>query len=312
MEIDLKGLRAFVALSKDLSFTQTAARMLIPQPRLSLRIRGLEDQLGFRLFDRTSRRVQLTAQAQQLLPLVTTLLAELERLETEARKIRYVAGSSITIGAVDYARPLKSRILGTFMRKHPSIAVEIDTIRSISEGLGKLVNGAWDMALILENDQLPVPPEFETLTLARLPIGLLMTAESARSVTGFVPLQQLKGSRVAIFRREASPLLYDQLEDILYSAGAKLIHLPEASQTGLIEFVQETALPSICARWWMDEADAPKGLVHLPLEGYELTMACLLVRRRGLASRSNDQFWKVAQKLIANTGPAPSIQNPNQ
>jgi DNA-binding transcriptional LysR family regulator len=301
VDIDLKGVRSFVALTEDLSFTQTAARLLIPQPRLSLRIRALEDQLGFRLFNRTSRRVQLTAQGARMLPHAIAILEQLEQLEGEARKIRYVAGSSVTIGAVDYARPLKSRIVGKFMLEHPAIAVEIDTISSNSDGLGKLVDGAWDMALILENEQRPVPPEFETLCLARLPIGLLMPEAASPGGDGHFDPRHLKDQRVAIFRRDASPLLYDQLEDILYSSGAKLIRLPEASQTGLVEFVQETGLPSICARWWIDPSDAPNGLVHLPIKGCDVSLSCMLVRRRGLASRSNEHFWKVARKLVGQS-----------
>ena len=57
---ELHDLQAFVAVAERNSFRQAAADLFLSQPALSRRIEKLEDALGVKLFERTTRRVQLT------------------------------------------------------------------------------------------------------------------------------------------------------------------------------------------------------------------------------------------------------------
>ncbi len=59
-ELELRDLRIFLALAEELHFGRTASRLFLSQSRVSQAIRSLEDRMGARLFDRTSRRVALT------------------------------------------------------------------------------------------------------------------------------------------------------------------------------------------------------------------------------------------------------------
>ena len=76
--MDLRQLRFFVAVATDLSFTKAAKRLHVSQPPLSHQINLLEAELGTRLFDRTSRSVQLSDTGKALLP---HAIAVFERLE---------------------------------------------------------------------------------------------------------------------------------------------------------------------------------------------------------------------------------------
>ena len=83
--IELRHLRAFVAVAEDLSFSKAAQRLFITQPALSRQIRGLERLVGCALFRRSTQRVELTLAGESLLARARALLADLDDAVTAAR-----------------------------------------------------------------------------------------------------------------------------------------------------------------------------------------------------------------------------------
>ncbi|HEU4964348.1 MAG TPA: LysR family transcriptional regulator, partial [Bacilli bacterium] len=59
--MDIKHLRTFVMMARELNFHRTAERLYLAQPTVSLHIRQLEEQAGYQLFERSGRRVRLTS-----------------------------------------------------------------------------------------------------------------------------------------------------------------------------------------------------------------------------------------------------------
>ncbi|WP_069811076.1 LysR family transcriptional regulator [Streptomyces sp. TP-A0874] len=74
-DIDPRLLRAFVMVAAESNFTRAAARLHTAQQALSRDVRRLETALGTRLFDRTTRKVALTAEGERLLPYAERVLA---------------------------------------------------------------------------------------------------------------------------------------------------------------------------------------------------------------------------------------------
>lgn len=58
--MDLKVLRSFVEIAREQSFTAAAERLFVTQPTLSRQIADLEEELGQKLFNRTTRSLELT------------------------------------------------------------------------------------------------------------------------------------------------------------------------------------------------------------------------------------------------------------
>ena len=85
--IELRHLRAFVAVADDLSFSRAAQRLFITQPALSRQIRALERLVGCDLFRRSTQRVQLTLAGEALLARARTLLTDLDDAVTAARSV---------------------------------------------------------------------------------------------------------------------------------------------------------------------------------------------------------------------------------
>src|ERR1700722_6715842 len=65
--MELRHLRYFVAVAEQLSFTKAAQKLRLAQPSLTRQVRNLEDEIGVRLFDRSSNRLALTEEGRLFL-----------------------------------------------------------------------------------------------------------------------------------------------------------------------------------------------------------------------------------------------------
>ncbi|GAB3630575.1 HTH-type transcriptional regulator GltC [Pandoraea terrae] len=87
MDLNLRDIRAFVAVAHAGNFTRAAARLHLSQPALTVQIRRLEEIVGVRLFDRDSRNVALTPAGRDLLPLLQKSLNDMEHVLIDARAL---------------------------------------------------------------------------------------------------------------------------------------------------------------------------------------------------------------------------------
>lgn len=84
--VELRELEVFLVLSEELHFGRTAQRLFVTQSRVSQTIRAMEERIGGRLFDRTSRSVSLTPLGVQLRDDVRPAYAQIKRAVARARK----------------------------------------------------------------------------------------------------------------------------------------------------------------------------------------------------------------------------------
>ena len=77
MDFTSRQLRAFLLVAEHRSFSRAAEAMFLTPSGISVLIRELETQLGFRLFDRTTRHVTLTTQGESWAPVVRRTMDEL-------------------------------------------------------------------------------------------------------------------------------------------------------------------------------------------------------------------------------------------
>ncbi|GHE96863.1 LysR family transcriptional regulator [Streptomyces longispororuber] len=76
--VELRHLRGFLAVAEELNFTHAASALGVGQPALTRTVRSLEEALGTRLLDRTTRRVELTGAGRRLRDDLAPLLARLD------------------------------------------------------------------------------------------------------------------------------------------------------------------------------------------------------------------------------------------
>src|SRR3569832_1131870 len=95
--IELRHLRYFVAVAEELHFGRAARRLGIAQPPLSLQIQRLEAELGVSLFDRASRRVELTAAGRTLLEDAKRVIEDFYAATDSARRVARGEQGSLTV-----------------------------------------------------------------------------------------------------------------------------------------------------------------------------------------------------------------------
>src|SRR3954453_19613668 len=126
MDFNARQLRAFLLAAQHHNFTRAAEALFITPSGLSVLIRELESQLGFRLFDRTTRHVVLTSHGRQLLSVARRSLDDIERAVSEIGETAREANQTLSVGAglLTAANVLPSAI-AEFAVQRPDVRIQL-------------------------------------------------------------------------------------------------------------------------------------------------------------------------------------------
>lgn len=120
MDLNLRQVRAFVAVARLGSFTRAAVLLHVAQPTLTVQIRKLEEALTVRLFDRTSRSVALTQIGRDLLPVLGRLVQDLDGVIAEVRSHGAGYQGLVRVAALPTAAAaMLPKAIGSFRLMHP-------------------------------------------------------------------------------------------------------------------------------------------------------------------------------------------------
>ena len=105
MNITSRQLKAFLLTARHKSFSRAAEQLCITQSGMSVMVRELESQLGFRLFERTTRKVKLTEFGSKFLPVANRCLLELETAAVNIRSSASAAHGRFTVVEAEIWQP---------------------------------------------------------------------------------------------------------------------------------------------------------------------------------------------------------------
>jgi len=146
-------LRAFLALSRHLHFREAAAALRMSQPALSGSVAALEEALGTRLVERTTRRVLLTPAGERVAKRAEAVLAELERLVDEVSAVRGPLAGPLRLGVIPTVGPyLLPAVLPRLTREFPQAELSVRE-QQTEQLIADLVAGHIDAAVLA----LPAP-----------------------------------------------------------------------------------------------------------------------------------------------------------
>jgi DNA-binding transcriptional LysR family regulator len=172
MNVNLAQLSFVDAVASERSFTAAADKCHVTQPTLSGGIRQLEEELGGRLFERTTRSVRITEFGQQLLPYVREVLNAQRMLVSQSKTFLHPAQRLIRVGTSPLINSaLIGVLLEPFRRTNPNVEIVLremnmtDLHRMLDAGLLDYVLGVvdvhkarWRATPLYEEPLLFIPP----------------------------------------------------------------------------------------------------------------------------------------------------------
>lgn len=132
--MELRQLRYFVSVARELNFTKAASRLRVAQPALSRQVRQLEDELGVALLKRGSRGVQLTEAGALFLDEAAALIAQSENAVHRIRSDDHARQGRINVGYVwGLFHTLVPQWMARFRRQNPGVAVNLLDLTAIQQ-----------------------------------------------------------------------------------------------------------------------------------------------------------------------------------
>jgi DNA-binding transcriptional LysR family regulator len=148
VDLDTRLLRAFLTVAEELSFTRAAQRLFLAQQALSSQVQQLESRLGLRLFERTTRKVALTAAGERLLPHARTALAALDAASAELDALKRAERTTLRVGMSGTAMvALVGETIRRFSERHPDVVLAVSNT-PLNQPSGGLREGAADVAFV--------------------------------------------------------------------------------------------------------------------------------------------------------------------
>ncbi|WP_172383884.1 LysR family transcriptional regulator [Streptomyces sp. MNP-20] len=146
--VEIRELECFLVLAEELHFGRAGERLYVSQSRVSQLLAALEQRVGARLVERTSRRVRLTPLGErfraELRPAYTELTAVVDRVKEAARGVE----GRLRIGFQGTADARLMEAITTFQRRHPGCVTQIAEV-PFADPFGAVRQGEVDAAIVL-------------------------------------------------------------------------------------------------------------------------------------------------------------------
>lgn len=216
--MELRHLRAVVAIAEELHFRRAARRLAITQPTLSEQLAQLEAELEVRLVDRTRRLVRLTPAGDVFVAGARRILADLDQMSRESREAGLRASRRLRIGYSPYLNlPAVAKALGVMAERHPEVELILSNIPSDEIASG-LIERTLDLGFTAQRVEQP------SLARRRVATGawcVIVPRVHRLAKEERVALGDLAEERLLFFARHLSPRMYDWLTDKCKQAGFK-------------------------------------------------------------------------------------------
>jgi len=234
MRPTLRQIEYFVAVAEHGAFGAAADALGVSQPSLSKQLSTMEEELGFRLFERTSRRVSLTPTGRAVLTRARSILNEVRDFKAVARGTSSLFAARLSIGVLPsvgaYFMPIANRRLHNL---YPDLRLTVQE-GATRQLLDLLKDGIIDAVIGTPTNE----PEFESAALFEEALWVCTASDDPLSMgSGPVKLSDLADS--PLLSLSAGFSLHDLVEQLAIKAGT---YLSRDYEGGSLDAVRQMAV----------------------------------------------------------------------
>ena len=285
----------FLAVGETLSFRKAAEQLGIAQPALSRSVRQFEQQLGFALFERTTRRVTLTPAGEALYRDAADTMQRLTRAVTHAQKVAQGLSGTIMVGYSTFAAtgPMPDIII-EFRKQYPDAQVGLRLLAS-SEQATAFEEGTIDLGFIMSI--VSTPPQ-KNIPISRERLIALVPARHPWARRRTITLPMLVTAPIVIGTSSRWRGFRSLVNDMIGTRGLSLNIAEEADDLPvLLQLVQSGFGCTILDASFIPTL--PPGIKALGIEGTSATLDVALAWRDGSLSPLAARFVEIAKDVCS-------------
>ena len=262
--MELRQLRYFLAVARELHFGRAAKKMNISQPPLSQQIKQLEEELEIKLFNRSSRFVELTTQGEFFKEEVEKALKDIDKAAKTAKEIGRGKKGPLKIGFVALITQSGfPELIKEYKKKNPKVNIELNDLSS-SKQLELISRNRLDIGFI--NSFKYNISGFSYLPYIEGEYKIAIPENHRLVKKDKISPKNLRGENIIMFKRIVQPALYDSIIEVFKKGGAESFTTQDINQ-------RITSLALVAAGMGVCPVSSPvqhlrkKGIVYKNIEG---------------------------------------------
>jgi DNA-binding transcriptional LysR family regulator len=294
--MELRHLRYFVAIGEEQHYGRAARGLRVAQPALSRQIQDLEEELGFKLFERLPRGVKLSAAGKLFLEDARRILREVSEAAVRAGRVASGRSGTLRVGFTENAswRGVVPESFRRFWELQPEAELQLQPSASL-EQLEAIRSGRLDTGFV--NFMPKSDPELHQLLVAIQHVELAAPRRHPLTKLKKLRLRDLTDVPFVWFPRWPSPAFYDRMMHECYRGGLKS---PRIVQEGVNEpTILSLVSTGLGVGWVLGTARwrRPETVVVLPVVDLNMPLTLALAWRRDNASPLLASFIAAVRRL---------------
>src|SRR6185436_11445311 len=298
--MELRHLRYFVATGEEQHYGRAAHRLRVAQPALSRQIQDLEEELGFKLFDRLPRGVRLNSAGKLFLEDARRILQQVNEATARAKRVAAGQSGTLRVGFVESVswHGLVPDSFRQFRERQPEVELQLKPLSS-AEQTEAVQSGRLDAGFVFTIAH--IGRELAQLPIASLNLMLAAPKGHPLAKLKTLRLRDLNDTAFIWFPRRESPIYYDRLMHECFRGGLKSPHIVqeavnEATILSLVSCRLGVAFVSSATRW-----RCPAGVVLVPVTDLKLPLPLALIWRK-------DNVSPLLAKFVADVRQLPEVE----
>ena len=299
--MELRHLRYFVAVGEEQHYGRAARRLRVAQPALSRQIQDLEQEIGFRLFDRLPRGVKISEAGKLFLNDARRIFQEINEATARAKRIASGLAGTLRIGFLESIswHGIIPDSIKDFRERRPDVELQLKALTSL-EQIAAIQSGSLDAGFA-------VPLANPDHGLAHFQVGVTKTVLAVPKGHALTKLKKIRLRDLVDvpfiwFPKWAIPNAYDRLMAACISGGLTAPRIVQETaienmRLSLVQCGVGVAFVTSDSRW-----RCPPGVVILPVTDLNVAFLFALMWRKDNNSPLLAQFAGDVKSMVQRRG----------